>query len=36
MNSYKIEYIIDKIKTENFDKAVDEIFTENRIIIRRV
>lgn len=28
--------IIDKIKTENFDKAVDEIFTENCIIIRRV
>ena len=28
--------VIDKIETENFDKAVDEIFTENRIIIRRV
>lgn len=27
--------IIDKIETESFDKPVDEIFTENRIIIRR-
>lgn len=27
--------IIDKIATENFDKPVDEIFTENRIISRR-
>ena len=26
---------IDKIETESFDKPVDEIFTENRIIIRR-
>ena len=28
--------VIDKIETEIFDKPVDEIFTENRIILRRV